>query len=193
MRFDNINNKQKECFNKVITDNFNKINSVNYNKINHGIGNKFRLISYIFKTSSNIEYCLDISYAFLNRDAQLLPWIKLYEIFTYEYCNKAFLVYDINLNFNNYIKTGKNIEHIITDEEKSEIMDSINVCINNYIIDYPDRKIFGVNLSNNVDQIDIYTKSLRKIFPNCFFKYNLSHSILFIHESILLDNFKVEY
>lgn len=195
MRSPEINIKQKIDFNEMITDNFIKVNNVNYNKIKHPIGNKFRLISYIFKTSSNIEYCLDISYAFLNRDSQLIYCVRLKDMFNDEYYNKkcSSLVYDINLNFNEYIKTGNNVEHIITDDEKSEIMSHLDVCINEYIKEYPDRKIFGLNLSGNEDQIEFYGKAFRKIFPNYFFKYNLNKSILFMHESMLLDNFKVEY
>lgn len=91
--------RSKNCFNKIITCQFNNMLS----KCDYVVEKKMnsnQLTSHIFKTNSNIEYCLDIYYVFLNHYSRFIEGINFIDIFTNERKNlkSGILVYDINLN-----------------------------------------------------------------------------------------------
>lgn len=197
--------KNRNCFNKIITDDFNKTNNDyndNIKQIIYPAGNNFKLVSNIFKTSTGIEYCLDISYIFLNQRMEIIEGLKIPKIFTFEHINSksgVFVCYEINLNTIDFINSNNSITNIndsielINPNEKSEIMQNINIIVNNYINQFPNRKIFGINLQDAEEYLPNYSKAFRKIFPSTFFKFNLKNAIIFVHESILDDEFKIEY
>ncbi len=186
--------QNKNCFSNILTDEFIET-KCDYIQLKPIENNAFRLISNIFKSKTDIEYCLDINYAHLDYDAKFYYNLYISDIFLDEFKNKksGILVYDINFNPYDYITNSNNEIKNVGDCEKSEIMGNVSYIINEYIKQFPKRKIFGIDLKNHPDMVDIYSNSFRKIFPNNFYKFNINSTILFIDESILKESFKIEY